>query len=180
LQEEYGARVEWAAFQLHPEVPPEGRPRDPNFRRRPGAGEVLQGMAAADGIEIKTPAVQANSHLAFELAAMAQEAGRGNEIHRGLFEAYFTRGENIGDIEVLLRVAEAAGLDREEARSALEEHRYAGQVDEEIDWARNSGITATPTFIFDERYALVGAQEYTTFERMMDKLGHEKLGAAGT
>jgi predicted DsbA family dithiol-disulfide isomerase len=178
LQREYGVSVEWAAFELHPEVPPEGRERDPNMRRRPGAGEVLQGMAAEDGIEIKTSRIQANSHRAFELAAFASESGKADAIHRALFHAYFTESRNIGDLDVLLAIADEAGLDVNEARLALSEGRFAGAVDEEITWARDCGITATPTFVFDERYALVGAQEYAAFERMMERLGHPKLQAA--
>lgn len=149
--------------------------RDPNFRRRPGAREILEGMAASEGIELGTPPVQANSHLAFELATFARERGLTDAIHRELFHAYFTEGKNIGDMDVLLDVAAAAGLDREAAREALTDRRFAGTVDEEIAWARDSGITATPTFIFDERYALVGAQEYSAFEQMMQRLGHGKL-----
>jgi predicted DsbA family dithiol-disulfide isomerase len=167
--------VEWQAFELHPEVPPEGRVRDPNARRRPGARELLQQLAEGDWIELETPAIQANSHLAFELAAFARERGRADVIHPKLFHAYFTEGRNIGDLDVLCDIAADAGLDRDEAREALTDHRFAGAVDEEIAWAREAGITATPTFIFDERYALVGAQEYATFEKMMERLGHPKL-----
>ncbi len=136
-------------------------------------------MGAEDGIEINTAPIQANSRLAFELATFAREAGKADALHRQLFEAYFGRGDNIGDLEVLMAVAEKAGLDVDAARAALEDQRYASLVDEQIAWARDSGITATPTFIFDEQYALVGAQEYATFERMMAKLGHEKVGATG-
>jgi predicted DsbA family dithiol-disulfide isomerase len=135
---------------------------------------MLEGMAAAEGIELGTPPVQANSHLAFELAMFAQEHGAADSIHPALFHAYFTEGRNIGDIDVLLDVAAGVGLNRETAREALADHRYAGTVDEEIAWARDSGITGTPTFIFDERYALVGAQEYPAFEQMMERLGHAK------
>jgi predicted DsbA family dithiol-disulfide isomerase len=113
--------------------------------------------------------------LAFELAAFAREYGKAHAIHPKLFHAYFTEGRNIGDIDVLCDIAADAGLNRDEARAALTDHRFAGAVDEEIAWARDSGITATPTFIFDEQYALVGAQEYSTFEKMMERLGHPKL-----
>jgi predicted DsbA family dithiol-disulfide isomerase len=132
-------------------------------------------MAAEEGIEIGTPPVQSNSHLAFELATMAKEQDKSDALHRELFHAYFTEKRNIGDLDVLLDVAAKAGLDVEEARAALTDHRYAGEVDEEIAWARESGITSTPTFIFDEQYAIVGAQEYAAFERVAEKLGHKKI-----
>jgi predicted DsbA family dithiol-disulfide isomerase len=136
---------------------------------------MLQSLAEAEGIEIGSPPIQSNSHLAFELASFAREQGKAEAVHRELFHDYFTEGRNIGDIDALGDIASAAGMDRNEAREALADRRFAGVVDEEIAWARDSGITATPTFIFDERYALVGAQDYSAFEKMMERLGHSKL-----
>lgn len=132
-------------------------------------------MAAEEGIELGTPPIQSNSHLAFELATLAKEQGQADALHRELFRAYFTEKRNIGDLDVLLDAAAKAGMDVEEARSALTDHRYGGTVDEEIAWARESGISSTPTFIFDERYAVVGAQEYAVFENVAEKLGHKKI-----
>jgi predicted DsbA family dithiol-disulfide isomerase len=136
---------------------------------------MLESMASGEGIEIGTPPIQSNSHLAFELATLAKHEGKAEALHRELFRAYFTDKKNIGDLGVLLEVAKAAGLDPEETARALADHRYRDEVDEEIAWAREAGITSTPTFIFDERYAVVGAQEYSAFERVAEKLGHKKL-----
>ena len=36
-----------------------------------------------------------------------------------------------------------------------------------------AGVRSVPTFIFDETYAIVGAQEYETFQSVMTELGRE-------
>jgi predicted DsbA family dithiol-disulfide isomerase len=80
-----------------------------------------------------------------------------------VFAAYFENEENIGDIDVLCRLGEECGIDPAALRAALDDNRYAATVEEQISWARAAGITGVPTFIFDERFALVGAQEYDVF-----------------
>ena len=66
--------------------------------------------------------------------------------------------QNIGDRGVLLRLAAACGLDGVEVDAALDDGRYRSRISASIETARQAGITGTPTFIFDDRFALVGAQ----------------------
>ena len=80
-------------------------------------------------------------------------------------------GRNIGDLDVLVDIARDSGLDGDALRQALTERRYADLVDEGIQWAAESGLTSTPTFVFDDRLAIVGAQEYDLFESVMERLG---------
>ena len=55
-------------------------------------------------------------------------------------------------------------------RDALTTGRYRDQVDAGIEWARAIGVTGIPTFIFNEKYAVVGAQEYPVFQQVMQRL----------
>ena len=47
-----------------------------------------------------------------------------------------------------------------------------------MDWARAIGITGVPTFIFNERHGVVGAQEYEMFEQVMEQLGVPRRSGA--
>ena len=47
------------------------------------------------------------------------------------------------------------------------------QVDDGIQWAREIGVTGVPTFVVADKWAVVGAQDYTVFESLMQKLGKE-------
>jgi predicted DsbA family dithiol-disulfide isomerase len=88
-----------------------------------------------------------------------------------MFKAYFEELANIGETETVVQVAASVGLDGGELRAALAAGRYRAAVDDGIAWSRAIGVTAIPTFVFDERYGVVGAQEYETFRLMMEKLG---------
>ena len=46
--------------------------------------------------------------------------GREDAVVQALFDAYFLRGEDIGNIEVLTAAAETGGLDAEPTRTFLE------------------------------------------------------------
>jgi predicted DsbA family dithiol-disulfide isomerase len=70
-------------------------------------------------------------------------------------------------------VGESAGLDAAELRQALESGEYRQQVDQGIAWSRQIGVTGVPTFVFDEKYGVVGAQDHDVFVSMMSRLGRE-------
>ena len=54
----------------------------------------------------------------------------------------------------------------------LETRRYQQQVDEEIAMVQEIGVSAVPTFIFNNEYAIVGAETYPAFQHMMEHLGY--------
>lgn len=115
------------------------------------------------------------SHLALEAAEFAFETSTFETawaFHRRLFKAYFTELENIADVDLLVRLAEETGLDGTQMREALDSRRYEQEVDRGIQWSRGIGVTAIPTFIFNERMGMVGAQELPAFREMMKRVGN--------
>ena len=76
-----------------------------------------------------------------------------------LFAAYWSRGEDIGDHRVLAAAAEAAGMDGAAAAELLAGDAFAADVRAQEREAARSGIRAVPTFVFDGRAAVSGAQD---------------------
>lgn len=174
IQREWDVDIEWRPFFLDPTIPPEGRQRDPQTTAdTPKSHLELRGEAA--GIEFRrgrtfTP----NSHLALQAGEWAQEHGTLDQLHayhRALFKAFFTDFEDLSDPEVLVRHAEEVGLDHEALRTALETKAYEEQVNQGIQHSYNIGVTGIPTFIINDQYAVVGAQDYEIFERVLEKFG---------
>ena len=66
-----------------------------------------------------------------------------------VFAALWREGEDIGDRDRLVDLAGDAGVDRDEARSALEDDALRGEVSELFDEARRRGVTGVPTFAYD-------------------------------
>ncbi len=171
LQKEFDIEVEWQPFELHPEIPPEGKELG---GRAVSYYEHLRELAEAAGLVFQPPTLVPNSHRSLEAAEFAREQGTFAPYHRALFEAYFGQGQDIGDVAVLAELGAANGLDASSLREALESGRYSSLVDERTEEARQSGITGTPTFVFqsgDRRFPIVGAQEHAVFENVARRMG---------
>lgn len=172
LQREYSVDVVWEPFELHPDIPPDGIPMTERMRQmRAASTERLRALAAEAGIVIRPLSLIPNSRLALEAAEFARAAGFFDAFHRALFAALFTNDENIGDARLLVRLAEELGMNGGAMQTALTERRHRRRVDEKIVWARERGISGTPTFVFDDRFDVVGAQEYAVFESIAQRMG---------
>ena len=173
LRREHGARIEWLPFDLHPEYPPEGIPREELHRRYPeDVHERTRQMVEASGLGYNPPPdVVPNSRQALELTELAREKGLHEVVHTRLMHAYWSEGRNIGDTETLLGLVAEAGLDREEAEGALADRRYAARVDASTAEAQQAGIHAIPAFVLDGRLLLLGAQPHEIFERALEQVG---------
>lgn len=179
MQREYDVEVRWAPYFLDPTTPPEGKPRKPQTRPEDPPTRI-EAMGEELGLRFSRGRTwTSNSHLALEAAEFAAERPHAEAFHRAMFKAYFDDLEDIGTIDNVVRIGEAAGLDGTALRQALETGEYRQQVDDGIQWAREAGVTGVPTFIIADRWAVVGAQDYSVFESLMKKLGKEPKAAAG-
>ena len=113
-----------------------------------------------------------NSRLAQELGKWADTQPGGEAIHVALYRAYFVDGVNVGDVEALLVVAKAVGLDVAAARTVLESRSFKDAVDADWDKSRQYGVTSVPTFVVG-RQGVVGAQPYETLEKLLQEAGVE-------
>jgi predicted DsbA family dithiol-disulfide isomerase len=178
VEREYLVEVRHVPYLLDPSTPPEGKPRRP--MTRPGDPPTeMELRAEAAGIRFtRGREWTSNSVLAHEGAEFAHEAGRARAYAREMFKAYFTDLEDIGKLEVVVRVGERAGLDPVALREALEAHSYRPRVLEAVGWTREAGVAGVPTFVFGDRFAMSGAQDAAVFDTVMERLGVPRRGAA--
>jgi predicted DsbA family dithiol-disulfide isomerase len=177
LKAEYDFDVHFAPYLLRPETPPEGMP----------ARRIVEAGAPATPTEIRGEKLgirfkrgrttTSYSHLALEAAEFAFQLSEDPwAFHRRLFKAYFEDLDDIGDVDVLVRLADEMGLDTVALREALTTRHFEHEVDEGIAWSRSIGVTAIPTFVFNERQGMVGAQELPAFREMMQRVGNPPRG----
>jgi predicted DsbA family dithiol-disulfide isomerase len=177
LKAEYDFDVHFAPYLLRPETPPGGMPaRRITAADAPQTPMELRGEKL--GIRFKRGRTTTSySHLALEAAEFAFQYSEDPwAFHRRLFRAYFEDLEDIGDVEVLVRLADEMGVDSKSLREALADRRFEAEVDEGIAWSRQIGVTAIPTFVFNERQGMVGAQELPAFREMMQRVGNPPRG----
>ncbi len=171
------------AFELRPDLPPEGLPREVAYRGSrfgPAYFEQLRRTGEEAGLRMNVPSLVANTRLAHEATEFAKEHGAAHGFSRSVFAAYWESGENLGEIDVLCRLAGEAGMDGDALREALVGGRYHERVLEQLEWCRSEGVSGVPTSIFSASgqfvvgeeltFALVGAQSYDVFKSVTERI----------
>jgi predicted DsbA family dithiol-disulfide isomerase len=110
-----------------------------------------------------------NSFKAHRLLHLAKKYNKQNELEESLFAAYFTQGQNIDDEETLLRIAISIGFEEKETKEVLYSDAYSDEVKHDIAHAKQLGISGVPYFLFDDKYAISGAQNVEIFMQALNR-----------
>lgn len=176
--------VRYRAFILDPSAPiDEVQPvRDAYARRFGGAekaAEILRSVthvAANEGLELRMDqALRANTVRAHRLLKIVErEAPRLQaSINEAIMRAYFLEGLNINDTTVLVALATQRGFDSHELALELADDSPSSEsaraVQLDLEWVSQHDITAVPTFVINDSFAIPGAQDASTFARLLGR-----------
>lgn len=171
--------IEWKSFQL-----------DPNFVATPNesiidhlaekyrkdtdwAQSMIENMtqnAKKSGLEFHfEKAILANSQNAHRLLHLAKKHKVSNELKELLFKAYLTDGKNVNDWDTLKSIGLSIGLDITEIEQLINTNVYTKEVLQDQQQAQAIGITGVPFFVFDNKYAVSGAQSTDVFLKTLEK-----------
>jgi len=169
--------IRYRSFLLNPDLPAHGVDRREYLDRKFGGSqqyerivEALTFTGKSEGInfaldKIKRTPSSASSH---RLVRLAQTMGHQHEAVEALFVAYFEKGLDIGNTEVLVRIAEEVGIERHMAYAHLTSESDINAVYTENARMHRLGITGVPCFIFNDARAIAGAQEPDILVKMLD------------
>ena len=172
LKAEHNVDVEWRPFYLYFDTPPEGRDL-PDYIKRArvnGSEERLASMARSYGMDFRSTERIYNTRVAHEATEYAREHGKANEFHKIVFCMVYAEGKDISQWDVLRSAAQEAGLDGEAMQRDVESGRYTESVNEQVQWAYQIGVTGVPTYVINDRYAIVGAQPYEVFMGALEQI----------
>lgn len=175
------AELIWRPYELDPAVPPEGLPYKDYMRAKFGDGPDdrfktmrahLEDAAPGAGITFRfgEQTMRPNTLNAHRLIRWAQGQKKGDAVVEALFRAYFDELRDIGDTAVLAEIAGENGLDSKIVTELLATDRDRDMVREEENYFRSLGVSGVPTFIFEGRHGVSGAQEPETLVKMIEKL----------
>jgi predicted DsbA family dithiol-disulfide isomerase len=179
LADEIDVHVVFKPFQLDPTASPgkAGPVLDAYAKKFGGpqrAQEIIDhvtAVAADSGIQFRMDrALRANTLLAHRLLWFAQATDNQVALKERLLQAYFIDGLDIGDPEVLATCAADAGLDHDRVLAFLDSDDGIAEVRNELRTAAEMEITAVPTFVFDGRWMVPGAQEPDTFAQVLRRV----------
>lgn len=172
LKAEYDVDAEWRPFYLYWDTPPEGRDLSEHIRRARAAGseERLSQMAESHGMKFVSTQRIYNTRLAHEATEYAREHGRANEFHRAVFLKVYAEGGDPSRWDVLRSAAVEAGLDADEMQREVLSGRYTAEVEAQVQVAYRRGVSGVPTYVINNRYAIVGAQPYEVFKDALTRI----------
>jgi predicted DsbA family dithiol-disulfide isomerase len=138
--------------------------------------QQLKENGKAAGITFKQhKTIAAETFTAHKLLHFAKEYHKADAMEEVLFEAHFVNGKNIADVDFLVSLAEQIGLDKEKTRKILSEDEYDYEVKQDIMEAQNQGITGVPYYLFNNKYAVSGAQPVELFAKALAQTYQETI-----
>ena len=171
------AKPNWRPFLLNPEMPPEGIDRTAYLVKKFGSesrvGRIYGAIGeAGQSVEIdfaferigKTP----NSVDSHRLVRFAHDRGLAGEVVEALFVEFFINGRDIGDLRVLTKIGADIGLDAKEVDAYLNSDADVRTIYDDNVRAHRLGINGVPSFAFNEKFVISGAQEPQVLARMLD------------
>jgi predicted DsbA family dithiol-disulfide isomerase len=167
----------WRPFLLNPDMPRAGMSRADYMIRKFGAEDrarrlysSIAEIGAAEGIVFNFPGIRRtpNSVDAHRLVRQAGRFGAADHLVDAIFRAHFVDGADIGNHQVLTRLAAARGLDAAATEAFLASNEGTEHVHAENLHAHRLGINGVPCFLIDGEHAIAGAQETEVLERLID------------
>lgn len=183
--------VVYRAYQLDPTAPVgTSNPVRETYAKKFGgyerADRIIENLTATareDGLDFRMDiAKRANTLLAHRIlwwTGATHGTAAQSRVKTAFLDAYFTRGLDVADVDVLADLAATAiGCATSDVSTMLAGDTGRGEVSEELAQAIGHGITGVPTYVIDGAWAIPGAQDTDTFERVIRRSIERKAASA--
>jgi predicted DsbA family dithiol-disulfide isomerase len=168
-------------FELNPTMEPDGADTVQYLSAKYGisAEQIAQNQAAirergaAVGFAFGPRSRVWNTFDAHRLLCWAEQegpAGAQVRLKHALLSAYHGQGRNPSDLDVLIELATAAGLDAERARQILASDAFAADVRERESFWQRAGIQSVPAIVIDRQHLISGGQPPEVFEQALRRI----------
>jgi predicted DsbA family dithiol-disulfide isomerase len=181
--------VNWYPYQLNPDMPDEGLPLDQYLSMRVGNAANIQPVldrltreGRLEGINFRFDRISQvpNTLRAHRLMYLAESVGVDQTaLAEELLKAFFERGEDIGNKEILVELAGRHGIGARDAKKIMDDEAARQLVLSREAQVRSSGIAGVPGYLLNRRLLVIGAQEtdalVNAFDRAMFGEGNHSI-----
>ena len=165
--------IEWKSYQLNPDYYNTtnestheylAKAKDMSVEQAKQMTGQVEEMAKNAGLSISfDKSIPANSFDAHRLLHFAKAKRLQHEAEEVLFHAQLVAGKDIAKLDELITLGGQIGLSKDELKQVLPSDEFGEAVRHDIYEARQIGVAGVPYFVFDQKYALSGAQPVETF-----------------
>jgi len=163
---------EHAPFQLNPDMPKEGMNRLDYLKHKFGSKELAQPMydkmnteAIKEDLKLKLDNIQVtpNTKLSHILTNLAFKKKIGQKVLNEIYDAYFSKGIDIGNADVLIEIGKSNGINEKEIIDIFSSNKKINDINQKNITARSIGINGVPFFEIDKKTYISGAQSTANF-----------------
>ena len=176
--------IVWKSFQLDPDmqtIPGESvhqylaKRKGVSVEKAKEMGHYMSNMAKEVGLDYNFDIAVINNTLApHRLLHLAKKYAVQNEAKEKLFAAYYTEGKDIAATEVLIETGTSLGIPADEIQQMLQSDLYIDEVRQDQYRAQQIGVQGVPFFVFNNKYAVSGAQPVDVFTQVLDTVWEEE------
>jgi len=173
-------QVIYHPFQLDPSVPMEGLDFQTYMENRFGANFVskfhqVEQAAQGEGLDFDFERLPKaiNTFTLHRILTVAEQDGIQSEVKESLMKAYFVDRQDLTQENNLIILMESLGWSAKKTQEIIHSTIGADAVKEEMNYYRQLGVTGVPFFIFNQKYAVSGAQPAEVFAEVIEKVAKE-------
>lgn len=131
-------------------------------------------MAKKEGLPMEIfKSVSANTHDLHRLLYLAKEEGKEEALLTAFYEAHFAKGIALNEQKEVLKITGAVGLAEEKVLEVLESEAYEDALAKDRTLATALKIQGVPYMVFNETYAISGAQPVEVLNELYETLKNE-------
>lgn len=161
--------LEWHSYELDPELPKKASDQTiysyfaKKFNVSEEEARISEGKVAELAKEVGLnydfdKLIVANTSDALRLVKLANESGLATEAEEILFDAYFVRGLDISNQNVLVQLGTQIGLKEADILSLLSSDKYIADIKKDIEYSENEyDLEYIPFYIFNNKQIVQGS-----------------------
>jgi predicted DsbA family dithiol-disulfide isomerase len=158
---------EYVPFQLNPDMPEEGINRLDYLKYKFGSKEAAKPMydnmiqeALKENLKINLEKIKItpNTNFSHILVKLAFSKNIGHEVLSKTFEAYFSKGKNIGDKNILVEIGTSSNINEKEIYESFSSTKKINEINKSVTEARSTGVNGVPFFEINNKTYISGAQ----------------------
>ena len=170
----------YRSYQLDPSVPKEGMDFQTYMKNRFGSGFVskfhqVEQVAKMEGLNFDFSSLPKaiNTFTLHRILTVALQDGIQAEVKEAFMKAYFIDKQDLTQENILIELLERYGWSAEKTLEIINSDVATDEVKEEMNYYRQLGVTGVPFFIFNQKYAVSGAQPMEVFTEILEKVSKE-------
>jgi predicted DsbA family dithiol-disulfide isomerase len=170
----------YRAYQLDPSVPNEGLDFQTYMENRFGADFVskfhqVEQVAQMEGLDFDFSSLPKaiNTLTLHRILTIALQDGIQAEVKEAFMKAYFVDKQDLTQENILVELLGKYGWSAEKTLKIINSDMATDEVKGEMNYYRQLGVTGVPFFIFNQKYAVSGAQPAEVFMEILEKVSKE-------